>query len=274
MFGKRLCVPNDESFKQEILDEAHNSAYAMHLGGKKMYRTLNEYYWWPNMKREIVACVSRCFVCQQVKVERQKPSGLLQTLLIPEWKWEHITMDFIHKLPRTQDGNDGILVIVDRLTKSAHFLVVMETFSLDKLARLYVNEIVRLHGVPESIVLIIISVSHHDFGALLSTLRLMDNLRGPFRPWKTCVVRFGKHGKLSHRYIGPYKIVGQVGLVAYRLALPRQLSKIHNVFHESMLHKYVADLSHVLPAQPITLREDLTYEEEPVQILDHREQVL
>ncbi|PRQ55656.1 putative nucleotidyltransferase, Ribonuclease H [Rosa chinensis] len=152
MFGKRLCVPNVEALKREILDEAHNSAYALHPGGTKMYRTLKEYYWWPNMKREIAAFVSKCLVCQQVKAERQKPSGLLQPLPIPEWKWDHITMDFIYKLPRTQDGNDGIWVIVDRLTKSAHFLAVKETFSLDKLAKLYVDEIVKLHGVPESIV--------------------------------------------------------------------------------------------------------------------------
>ncbi|XP_062014355.1 uncharacterized protein LOC133730860 [Rosa rugosa] len=91
--------------------------------------------------------------------------------------------------------------------------------------------------------------------------------------WKG-VVRFGKRGKLCPRYIGPYKIVERVGLVAYRLALSPQLSRIHDVFHVSMLRKYVADPSHVLRAQPITLREYLTYEEEPVQILDLREQAL
>ena len=152
MFGNRLCVPNDDGLKQEILDEAHNSAYAMHPGSTKMFRTLREHYWWPNMKREIAAFVSRCLICQQVKAERQKPSGLLQPLPIPEWKWEHITMDFVFKLPRTQSGHNGIWVIVDRLTKSAHFLPVKERYTLDRLASLYVKEIVRLHGVPESIV--------------------------------------------------------------------------------------------------------------------------
>ncbi|XP_024177842.1 uncharacterized protein LOC112183735 [Rosa chinensis] len=92
-------------------------------------------------------------------------------------------------------------------------------------------------------------------------------------PWKG-VVRFGKRGKLSLRYIGPYEIEERVGLVAYRLALPPQLSRLHDVFHVSMLRKYIADPSHVLPTQPITLREDLSYEEELVQILDRREQVL
>ncbi|KAL6219444.1 hypothetical protein ACLB2K_007203 [Fragaria x ananassa] len=92
-------------------------------------------------------------------------------------------------------------------------------------------------------------------------------------PWKG-VVRFGKRGKLSPRYIGPYDIIERVGSLAYRLALPSKLSKIHNVFHVSMLRKYIADPSHVLEEQPISLQKDLSYEEEPVQILDGKEQVL
>ena len=104
------------------------------------------------MKRDVAEFVSKCLVCQEVKAERQKPSRLLQPLPIPEWKWEHITMNFVFKLPRTQRRHDGIWVIVDRLTKSAHFLAVKETFSLQRLAELFIREIVRLHGVPVSIV--------------------------------------------------------------------------------------------------------------------------
>ena len=152
MFENRICVPNLPDIKREILDEAYSSAYAMHPGGTKMYRTLKPYYWWRNMKREIAKYVSRCLICQQVKAERQKPSGLLQPLPIPEWKWEHITMDFVSGLPRTPNGHDSIWVIVDRLTKSAHFLPVNKTYGMDKLAELYVNEIVKLHGPPVSIV--------------------------------------------------------------------------------------------------------------------------
>ncbi|KAL6218368.1 hypothetical protein ACLB2K_011582 [Fragaria x ananassa] len=92
-------------------------------------------------------------------------------------------------------------------------------------------------------------------------------------PWKG-VVRFGKRGKLSPRYIGPYEIIERVGSLAYRLALPPELSRIHNVFHVSMLRKYIADPSHVLQEQPISLTRDLSYEEEPIQILDRKEQVL
>ena len=104
------------------------------------------------MKRDIAEYVSRCLTCQQVKAEHQRPSGLAQPLPIPKWKWEHITMDFVVGLPRSRSGYDSIWVVVDRLTKSVHFLPVKKTYPMDRLAQVYVNEIVRLHGTPVSIV--------------------------------------------------------------------------------------------------------------------------
>ena len=92
-------------------------------------------------------------------------------------------------------------------------------------------------------------------------------------PWKG-VLRFGKRGKLSPRYIGPYEIVSQVGPVAYRLKLPPELSRIHDTFHVSKLRKYIPDPSRVLREQLVQLKENLTYEETPMQIVDHKEQVL
>ncbi|KAI5338364.1 hypothetical protein L3X38_017635 [Prunus dulcis] len=151
MVCTRLYVPNDEALKREILEEAHSSAFAMHPRSTKMYHTLREHYWWPFMKKEIAEYVRKCLICQQVKAKRQKPSGLLQPLPIPEWKWEHLTMDFVFKLPRTRNKHDGVWVIVDRLTKSAHFLPVRENYTLNKLAKLFIDETVRLHGVPVSI---------------------------------------------------------------------------------------------------------------------------
>ena len=150
--GQRMCVPEYGDLKRDIMEEAHSSAYAMHPGSTKMYRTLKEYYWWNGMKKEIASFVSRCLTCQQVKVEHQKPAGKIQLLPIPVWKCEKITMDFVSGLPRTQRQHDAIWVIVDRLTKSAHFLPVNVMDSLEKLAQLYVDEIMRLHGVPVSIV--------------------------------------------------------------------------------------------------------------------------
>lgn len=124
----------------------------MHPGTTKMYQDLKKYYWWPGMKRDIAEFLSRCLTCQKVKVEHQKPSGTLRPLEIPEWKWDAITMDFVTGLPRTPTGSDSIWVVVDRLTKSAHFLPIKITHPLDRLAHIYIKEIVRLHGVPSSIV--------------------------------------------------------------------------------------------------------------------------
>ena len=117
-----------------------------------MYHDIKDLHWWDGLKKDVVDYVSKCLTCQQVKAEHQKPSGKLQPLPIPEWKWERITMDFVVGLPCTSDGYDSIWVIVDWLTKSAHFLPVKTIYSVAKLAKLYVKHIVCLHGVPVSIV--------------------------------------------------------------------------------------------------------------------------
>ncbi|GJY38810.1 reverse transcriptase domain-containing protein [Tanacetum coccineum] len=134
------------------MDEAHKTRYSVHPGADKMYYDLRDMYWWPGMKKEIAIYVSKCLTCAKVKAEHQRPSGLLQQPEIPEWKWEKIAMDFITKLPRSSSGHDAIWVIVDRLTKSAHFLAIREDYSMEKLARLYIDEIVARHGVPTSII--------------------------------------------------------------------------------------------------------------------------
>ena len=146
----RLYVPTE--MRDEVLKELHNSPLAVHPGGNKMYKDLRRTFWWPSLKRSIAQFVARCLTCQQVKGERNKSSGELQPLEIPNWKWEDISMDFVSGLPRTRGRNDSISVIVDRLTKSAHFLPVRKTRDLGSLAKLYLKEIVRLHGAPCSIV--------------------------------------------------------------------------------------------------------------------------
>ncbi|GKE73280.1 putative reverse transcriptase domain-containing protein [Tanacetum coccineum] len=113
---------------------------------------MKQLYRWHNIKADIATYVSKCLMCLKVKAEHQKPSGLLVQPKIPQWKWDNITMDFVTKLPRTQSGNDTIWVIVDQLTKSAHFLPMRETDPMDKLARLYLKEVVMRHGIPVSII--------------------------------------------------------------------------------------------------------------------------
>src|ERR1051325_11106284 len=396
----RLFVSAQSQLKEELLHEAHSSALAMHPGSTKMFRTLKPFYWWSGMKKDIAEYVSRCLICQQTKPVRQRTAGLLQQLPVPEWKWEHVTMDFLFGLPRTQNGHDGVWVIVDRLTKTVRFLPIKGTFSLDRLAQMYVGEIVSRFGAPVSIVSdrdprftskfwpslqqalgtklqfstafhpqtdgqsertiqnledmlranalqtknswdtqlplaeFAYNNSYHSsigmapFEALyvrkfrtkvgwgevgegkllrpeivqttnqvvemakenLKTVRdrqksYADNRRRPLEfevgdkvflklsPWKG-ILRFGRKGKLSPRFIGHFEILERIGPVAYRLVLPPDLSRINDVFHVSVLCKYVPDPSHILETQSVQVKENLSYEEVPVQILDKKEQVL
>ena len=147
----RVVVSQLTDLREKILREFHCSRFVVHPGGMKMYQDLRRQYYWSGMKRHVRDFVRRCLTCQQVKAEHQKPAGLLQPLEVAEWKWEHVTMDFVTHLPWTPQGHDVVWVIVDRLTKSAHFLAVRMTFTLEKFCRLYIREIVRLHGVPVSI---------------------------------------------------------------------------------------------------------------------------
>ncbi|GJW20562.1 putative reverse transcriptase domain-containing protein [Tanacetum coccineum] len=148
----RSWIPCYGDLRSVIMHESHKSKYSIHPGSEKMYQDVKKLYWWPNMKADIATYVSKCLTCARVKAEHQRPSGLLVQPEIPEWKWDNITMDFITKLPRSSQGFDTIWVIVDRLTKSAHFLPIRENDPLDKLARLYLNRIVARHGIPASII--------------------------------------------------------------------------------------------------------------------------
>lgn len=131
LYHSRVCVPAIEELRGENLSEAHNSPFVMHPSGTKMYQDLKPHFWWCGMKKDIAEFVSRCLVCQQVKAPRQRPTGLLQPLNIPEWKWENIAMDFIVGLPKTLKGYTVIWVVMDRLTKSAHFLLGKGTYTMD-----------------------------------------------------------------------------------------------------------------------------------------------
>ncbi|GJW33019.1 putative reverse transcriptase domain-containing protein [Tanacetum coccineum] len=155
------------------MHESHKSKYSVHPGSDKMYQDLKKLYWWPNMKAEIATYVSKCLTCAKVKAEYQKPSGLLVQPVIPVWKWENITMDFVTKLPKTSSGQDTIWVIVDRLTKSAHFLPMKETDSMEKLTRQYLKEVVSRHGVPTD-------------GQSERTIQTLEDML------RACVIDFGK----------------------------------------------------------------------------------
>ncbi|GJV47990.1 putative reverse transcriptase domain-containing protein [Tanacetum coccineum] len=148
----RNSIPCRGNLRELIMHESHKSKYSIHPGSDKIYQDLMKSYWWSNMKAKISTYVNKCLTCAKVKAEYQKPFGLLVQPVIPVWKWENITMDFVTNLPKTSTGQDIIWVIVDRLTKFAHFLPMKENDSMEKLTRQYLKEVVLKHGVPVSII--------------------------------------------------------------------------------------------------------------------------
>ncbi|CAA7021303.1 unnamed protein product [Microthlaspi erraticum] len=149
----RITVPEGGELREEILRMAHHSILSIHPGSTKMYKDIRRYYHWPGIKKAVARYVSQCQSCQQIKAEHQVPGGLLQSLPIPEWKWDSIAMDFITGLPIARGRqNNTIWVIVDRLTKVTRLLPVRDTDKVEILADLYIKQIVRLHGVPTDIV--------------------------------------------------------------------------------------------------------------------------
>ncbi|GKB46654.1 putative reverse transcriptase domain-containing protein [Tanacetum coccineum] len=148
----RSWLPCYDDLRTMIMHESHKSKYSIHPGSEKMYQDVKKLYWWPNMKADIATYVSKCLTCAKVKAEHQRQSGLLVQPEIPQWKWDNITMDFVTKLPKSSQGYDTIWVIIDRLTKSAIFIPMKETDPLEKLARMYLKEVVTRHGIPVSII--------------------------------------------------------------------------------------------------------------------------
>ncbi|GJX93871.1 putative reverse transcriptase domain-containing protein [Tanacetum coccineum] len=261
----------------------------------KMYQDLKKLYWWPNMKAVIVEYVGKFLTCFRVKAECQKPSSLLVQPEIPVWKWERITMDFITKIPKTSNGHDTIWVIVDHLTKSAHFIPTRATDSMETLTRLYIKEIVSRHGVPISIISDRDSHFTSRFWqslqkALVQIRQRLQAVRDRQRSYANVrrkplefqvgdrvmlkvsprkgVIRFGKRGKLNPRYIRPFKILERIGPVAYKLELPEELSNVYSTFHVSNLKKCLSDESLVIPMKELRLDDKLNFVEEPVEIMD------
>ncbi|GKC31025.1 putative reverse transcriptase domain-containing protein, partial [Tanacetum coccineum] len=268
-------------------------------------RLMKKLYWWPNMKAEIATYVGKCLTCAKVKVEYHKPSGLLVQPEILQWKWENITMDFVTKLPKTATGQDTIWVIVYRLTESAHSLPMKEDDTFEKSTRQYLKEVVSRHGVPDRhlpLVEFSYNNSYHTsikaalFEALygrkcrspicwakvgdsqligpeiihettekIVQVKSRDKVMLKVSPWKE-VIHFGKWGKLNPRYIGPFKIIDKVGIVAYRLELSEQLRRVHSTFHISNLKK-CEPLA--IPLDEIQIDDKLHFIEEPVEIMDH-----
>jgi hypothetical protein len=151
-FKDHLVVLKNHGMCKKIFDEAHTSKYSIHSNSTKMYHDLKEQFWWTRMKCETARYVAKCDTCRRVKTDHMRHAGLLQPLNIPAWKWEDISMNFIMDLPLTGRKFNSIWVIVDRLTKSAHFIPVHTRYKAEKYAELYISRILCLHGVPKTII--------------------------------------------------------------------------------------------------------------------------
>jgi hypothetical protein len=151
-FKERLVVPRKEALKKKILDEAHTSRYSIRPGSTKMYHDLRQQLWWTTMKRGAARYVSEYDTCQKVKADYMKPGGLLQPLNIPEWKWDDISINFIMGLPLTTCRFDSIWVIMDRLSKSAHFIPIPTHYDPQRYAEIYIAHVLCLHGVLKMII--------------------------------------------------------------------------------------------------------------------------
>nr|GEU87172.1 putative reverse transcriptase domain-containing protein [Tanacetum cinerariifolium]GEW62153.1 putative reverse transcriptase domain-containing protein [Tanacetum cinerariifolium] len=184
----------------------------------------------------------------------------------------NVTMDFVTKFPKTSSGQDTIWVIVDQLTKSAHFLLMKETGSIEKLMRQYLKEVVSRHGVP------VLIISDRDTTRDRQNI-YADRRRKPFdikvgdkvmlkvSPWKG-VIRFGKCEKLNPRYIGPFKILAKVGTLPYRLELLKRLIQVHSTFHVSNLKKCFVDEPLAILLDEIQIDNKLNFIKELVNIMD------
>ncbi len=149
--GSRLCIPKSRALRLQILTESHDAPLAGHLGHNKTLSSVAERFWWPHMSRTVRAYVGSCVVCQRTKPTSQLPPGLLQPLPIPSAPWTNITMDLITDLPPA-DGFDSIAVFVDTFTKMAHFAPTTKTVTAQRLASLFLDTVVKHHGLPTSIV--------------------------------------------------------------------------------------------------------------------------
>ncbi|GJY35126.1 putative reverse transcriptase domain-containing protein [Tanacetum coccineum] len=215
-----------------------------------MYQDLRRLYWWPKMKEKINTYVSKCLTCAKVKIEYQKPSGLLVQPEIPQWKWENITMDFVTKLSKTATGQDSIWVIVSRLTKSAHFLPMREDDTLEKLTRHYLKKVVSKQGAPMSI------ISDQTDGQSERTIQTLEDMLC------ACVLDFGKVG--DSQLTGP-EIIHETTEKIVQIKSHIQAARDHQ---KSYADKCLADDPLAIPLDEIQVDDKLHFIKEPVKIMD------
>ncbi|GJY17399.1 putative reverse transcriptase domain-containing protein [Tanacetum coccineum] len=252
--GTKLCVPEDPTLREALMTEAHSSPFSIHPGSTKMYHDLKQHFWWSGMKRDVATFVSKCLICQQVKIEHQRASGLLQPLEIPVWKWDEISMDFVTGLPRTQRKHDAIWVVVDRLTKSAHFLPIRKDYPVGE----------RIIEGSE-----MIEVTNEKVAVAREKLKEAQTRQKSYADRHPRALEFqpGEHVFLK---VSPTR--GMRFPIIWRYLLSYLMFKM--VFMYLILRGYKYHPLHVVSYPFDQIREDLSYTEEPESILDRQDRVM
>nr|GEU55879.1 putative mitochondrial protein [Tanacetum cinerariifolium] len=246
LYMKRLVLPRTSQWIPKLFLEFHSSTTGGHEGHTKTYHRMASKIYWSEMRKDIARMVSECVVCQLQKYSTLALSGLLHPLELPEKVWDEVTMDFIDGLPK-YGGFTIILVVVDCLSKYAHFVPLRHPYTASTLAAIFIWEVIRLHGVPKAMV------------------TGQDKLR----PYRHRSLSKRLNEKLDPRYFGPFEVLEKIGTVAYRLKLPDTAS-IHPVFHVSQLRKVVGDQ---VPETnfPKELTKDIEMRVQPQEVLGVRE---
>ncbi|XP_074305472.1 uncharacterized protein LOC141640662 [Silene latifolia] len=271
-FDGRWCIPDDEELKRKILTEEHSTPYCVHPGGDKLYKDLKKTFSWPGIKKEVAEFVSRCLVCQRVNGEHKRQQGKVQSLDVPEWKWESISMDFIVGLPRTQKANNMIWVVVDRLTKTTHFIPMKDTWSKAELAKAYVRNVVKLHGIPKDI------VSDRDSRFISKFQQELQECMGPELIQQMVeqvhVIRqkmkAAQDRQMSYADLKRSEIDFMVGDKVLLKVSPMKGVMRFGKRGKLSQKKYVSDPTHVLVAEIVEMNENLSYEEVAKEILDKK----
>nr|GEV01632.1 hypothetical protein [Tanacetum cinerariifolium] len=267
----RALVMTIGNLRELIMYESHKSKYSIHPGSDKMYPDLKKLYWWSNIKFEIATYVSKSLTCAKVKAECQKPFGLLVQPVIPEWKWENITMDFVTKFPKTSTGQDTIWKSLNKalgtqLDMSIAYHPQTDGQSertiqtLEDMLRACVMDFRK--GWDRHLPLVEFSynnIYHTSMKVTLFKALYSRKCRSP--------ICWAKE-KLNPRYIGPFKILAKVGTLAYRLELPEKVSQVHSTFHVSNLKKCFVDEPLTIPLDEIQIDYKLNFIKEPVEIMD------
>ncbi|GKC20437.1 putative reverse transcriptase domain-containing protein [Tanacetum coccineum] len=249
--NNRSWLPCYCDLRTLIMHESHKSKYSIHPGSDRMYQDMKQLYWWPNMKADIAAYVSKCLTCLKVKAEHQKPSGLLVQHEIPQWKWDNITMDFVTKLPRTQSRNDTIWVV------TRHGIPV--SIICDRDPRFASNFWRSFQKAMVSQLDMSTACHPQTDGQSERTIQTLEDML------RTCVIDFGNGWE---RHLPLIEFSYNNSYHASIKAAPFEALYGRNTFHVSNLKKCLSDEPLAVPLDEIHIDDKLRFVEEPVEIMD------